>query len=113
MESDDQFAQWAARFISWYGDKASGRVGHPAPITAPITSGVQYCGITPAACELLRAVDAGGVPAFVTNNLKQIAKDNGIEVTIQWTPNEIVAAIRAKAGEQEASSARDTGLPPG
>ncbi len=66
---------------------------------APGVSGIQYTGVTPAACELLRAVDAGGVPGFVTNNLKQIARDNGVEVQIHWTPNEIVAAIRGKASD--------------
>lgn len=95
MESNDQFAQWAALFISRLSESKAGTglVGPPAPII----SGVQYIGVTSAACELLRAVDASGVPTFVTNNLKQIAKENGIDITIQWTPNEIVEAIRKKA----------------
>jgi len=96
-DSDDQFAQWAALFASSYGENAAHLVGHQVPI-AP---GVQYVGVTPAACQLLRAVDAGGVPAFVTKQLKQIAKDNGIDVTVDWTPNEIVEEIRKKASEAE------------
>jgi hypothetical protein len=64
-------------------------------------SGTRYEGITPAAGDLLRSVDAGGVPAFVTGNLRQIASDNGIEVGPGWTPNEIVDAIRAKVRDAE------------
>ncbi len=62
-----------------------------------ISSTFQCLGLTPAACELLRTVDAGGIPAFVTGNLKQIALDNGVDVTDDWTPNEIIEAIRSKA----------------
>ncbi|MFA6311212.1 MAG: hypothetical protein WCV99_02140 [Sterolibacterium sp.] len=95
MESDDEFAHWAKLFASHYSESK------PRPVLgeqlAPSSRGVQYTGITPAAGELLRAVDAGGVPAFVTGSLKQIAEDNGIAVGDQWTPNEIIEAIREKA----------------
>ena len=56
-----------------------------------------YIGITQAASELLQSIDAGGVPAFVTSSLIEIANENDITVPDHWTPNEIVAAIRAKA----------------
>lgn len=82
-------------FGRWFRKVAAAPVGHPVSGSA----GVQYTGVTPAACELLRAVDAGGVPGFVTKSLKQIARDNGIEVQIEWTPNEIVDAIRGKASD--------------
>lgn len=95
MESDDEFAHWATLFASHFSESK------PRPAMAeqlaPSSCGVQYTGVTPAAAELLRAVDAGGVPAFVTASLKQIAEDNGIPVGNQWTPNEIIAAIRRKA----------------
>jgi hypothetical protein len=84
MEPANQFAQWVALFINKY------REGN--------TPGIRYTGVTPAACDLLRAVDAGGVPAFVTKSLVQIARNNGVEVDARWTPNEIVGAIREKAG---------------
>ena len=42
-----------------------------------------------------RQVDDGGVPLYVTDHLKQIAEDNGIEVSEQDTPNSIVEALRA------------------
>jgi hypothetical protein len=90
MESDNKFAQWAALFVSGFSADAG---------TAPqsLAPGIQYPGLTGAAGDLLRAVDAGGVPAFVTGNLKQIARDNGVEAADDWTPNEIVEAIRSKA----------------
>ncbi|MBI5922684.1 MAG: hypothetical protein HY847_13705 [Betaproteobacteria bacterium] len=84
MEPANQFAQWVALLVNKFRESR--------------TPGIQYTGVTPAACELLRAVDAGGVPAFVTKNLVQIAKNNGIEADSRWTPNEIVGAIRGKAG---------------
>jgi len=93
MDSDEKLAQWAALFVKAYDEDETdaGLTGRPAPAT-----GVQYSGITQAAQELLQAVDSGGVPAFVTGNLKQIAEDNGIECTDESTPNEIVEAIRSK-----------------
>jgi hypothetical protein len=83
MNSEEKLAQWAALFVK----------GQDVP--AP--TGDHYLGVTPAARELLRAIDAGGVPAFITANLKQIAQDNEIEVTDAMTPNEIVEALRIKA----------------
>lgn len=70
MNSEEKLAQWAALFIS--------AQDAPAPACA------QYVGVTPAA-------------AFITGNLKQIAQENGVEVTDAMTPNEIVDAIRCKA----------------
>jgi hypothetical protein len=103
MESDGKLAQWAALFVrACSEDKAAASAaGRLAP-----ASGVHYSGVTESACELLRAVDSGGVPAFVTGNLKQIAQDNGVELSGEWTPNEIVDAIRSKA---RASAAGDGG----
>jgi hypothetical protein len=90
MDGDEKLAKWAALFVDAYrqGDAGTGLTGQ---------SGIQYSGVTQAACELLHAVDAGGVPAFVTAALRQIAEDNGIEITVEWTPNQIVESIRSKA----------------
>lgn len=90
MQTDDQFAQWAALFVQSVGAVEE---------SPPAVSVVHYKGITTTASDLLRGIDAGGVPAFVTGNLKQIALENGIEVGSTWTPNEIIAAIRAKVRE--------------
>lgn len=94
MESDGKLAQWAALFVKTCSNDAAAE----APAVPPaIAEGLQYSGVTQAACELLRAVDSGGVPAFVTGNLKQIAQDNGVALSDESTPNEIVEAIRSKA----------------
>lgn len=94
MQSEDDFAKWAAMFVRTCSEDAGG-VDAPG-LPALEFGGLGYPGLTPAAGELLRTVDGGGVPAFVTAQLKQIALDNGIEVSPVWTPNEIVAALRAK-----------------
>jgi hypothetical protein len=97
MRQDDRFAKWAAAFLRTVGADSGVGAGQGAG-AAP---GLRYEGITPAAGDLLRSVDAGGIPAFVTGNLRQIASDNGIDVSPGSTPNEIVAAIRAKVRDAE------------
>lgn len=88
MPADDNLAQWATLFLSNLG-------GTAAADTPPATS-EPYVGISAEAGELLRAVDAGGVPAFMTSRLKQIAADNEIETTASSTPNDIIDALRRK-----------------
>lgn len=94
MQSDDQFSAWASLFLKHY-DSAEIGVDAVPPANGevcPLTGGV----ITVAAQQLLMAVEAGGVPTFVSNNLRQIAADNGIQVTADWTPNDIIAALKEK-----------------
>lgn len=91
MSSDDELAQWAALFMNSYTGM------EVAPVAAEGVEAINYVGLTQSAIDLLRSVDAGGVPAFVTTNLIQVAADNGIEVTGQQTPNEIIETIRLKA----------------
>ena len=50
--------------------------------------------ITPEAMELLGKVDKGGVPGFITNNLRRIAQENGIVVTDADTPNTVIQRLR-------------------
>ena len=93
-------SQWAAQFLRMYQENAA---------VAPEPPDARYGGVTKAARELLLAIDAGGVPAFVTGKLKQIAQDNGIEVADHWTPNQIVDALRAKAVSTAAPSSDQPG----
>lgn len=58
-------------------------------------------GVTSEAQQLLASVDAGGVPVIVTNNLRRIAAENGVEVTSGMRPNDVVAALRQKAVQPE------------
>ena len=50
--------------------------------------------LTPDAEALLKSVADGGVPAMMTNNLKRIAKENGIEVTSKDTPNSVINKLQ-------------------
>jgi hypothetical protein len=47
------------------------------------------------ALQLLRSVDRGGVPAFVSDRLLRIAEQHGIEVRPETKPGEIIDALRA------------------
>ena len=58
--------------------------------------------LTPEALNLLAQVDAGGVPGFMTSNLRRIAAENGVSVSPETTPNEVIEALRRKAGGQAA-----------
>lgn len=90
------------------GSNATGGSVPPAPPIHPV-EGVQPTerpagppvqpqsgGLTEEAKTLLARVDAGGVPGTVTRNLERIARENGVEVTGQMTPNDVIDALRAK-----------------
>jgi hypothetical protein len=49
--------------------------------------------LTPEAEALL---SSGGVPAFISENLRKIATENGIEITPSMTPNNVIDALRNK-----------------
>ena len=57
----------------------------------------QRSSLTRDAIELLAQVDAGGVPGFMTSNLRRIAIENGMAVSPATTPNEVIDALRGKA----------------
>jgi len=63
--------------------------------------------LTQGAQDLIRSVEAGGVPAMMTNNLRRIAKENGIELTPQTTPNDIIAALQTKLTEAKPLDIKD------
>lgn len=63
--------------------------------------------LTREARALLAQADAGGVPAFISQNLRRIAEENGVEVTDDMTPNAIVEALRAAVPTK-----RSSGRPP-
>jgi hypothetical protein len=68
----------------------------PAEVQEPIKATYPTGVLTKDAENLLDSVDAGGVPAMMTYNLRRIANENGIKVTSKSTPNEIIDALRAK-----------------
>ena len=50
--------------------------------------------LTPEAEDLLSKADSGGVPAFMTANLIRIAEENGLSVSPNMTPNQLIAELR-------------------
>jgi hypothetical protein len=67
----------------------------------------QPTALTQDAQDLIRSVEAGGVPAMMTNNLRRIAKENGVGLTPQTTPNDIVAALQTKLTEAKPLDIQD------
>jgi N-glycosidase YbiA len=55
--------------------------------------------LTREARAVLRRADEGGVPMFVSQNLRRIATENGVAVTEDMTPNAIVEALRNRASQ--------------
>lgn len=60
--------------------------------------------LTPDAEALLRSVEAGGTPAMMTNNLKRIAKENGIKVTSKDTPNSVIDKLKELKTTQQTAA---------
>jgi ribosomal protein S27E len=46
------------------------------------------------AYDLLRRVDCGGQPAFISNNLRRIAEGVGVKIELTDTPRDVIAKIR-------------------
>lgn len=95
--SNDELAQWAASFLAMYSQVEPLLPEAAAPASAQ--------DITPAARAVLRAVDAGGVPAFMTSALRNIAQENGIALSALSTPNDVVAALRARCAPSATNDA--------
>jgi hypothetical protein len=62
---------------------AAERGGHQ--VAAPLTEEAQ---------QVVAAADRGGVPMFTSANLARIAQENGVEVSADTTPNDIIEALR-------------------
>ena len=52
--------------------------------------------LTAEAQELLLKVEAGGVPAYVTDSLRRIAQENGVIVESDTTPNSIIDDLQQR-----------------
>lgn len=82
----------------------------------PLSQAVaQPARLTPEAEQLLASVDAGGVPAMITQNLRRIAAENGVEVTRSMRPDDVVSALRDRAvpeAEPVRSESADSGAVP-
>jgi hypothetical protein len=66
-------------------------------------------GLSPEADELLDAIDSGAAqPAFISQNLRRLASENGIPVDSSTRPEDIIEAMRAR----RTSRPRETPPPP-
>jgi hypothetical protein len=50
--------------------------------------------LTTEAVQVIAAADLGGTPMFTSANLARIAKENGIGVSPDMTPNDIITQLR-------------------
>ena len=91
MGTDDSFARWASLFVDACEENRLSE-DNSARQRQPV-----YTGVTKAASDLLQSVDAGGIPAFISNNMLEIAKENGIDIPENCTPNDLVAMLKSKA----------------
>jgi len=48
--------------------------------------------------DVLATADRGGVPMFTSANLARIALENGVDVSPEMTPNDIMDALRRRQG---------------
>ncbi|MBK6637942.1 MAG: hypothetical protein IPH08_10675 [Rhodocyclaceae bacterium] len=111
--NDEELAQWAASFLAMCEEEPLVLTQADEPEDAveslasnPVSQGITDA-ITRAAHDLLAAIDRGGVPAFMTSALKQIALDNGIALSALTTPNDIIDALRKKCIEHATSAPRN------
>jgi len=72
---------------------------------APIPGAIPPA-LTPEAMDLLAKVDAGGVPGFMSNNLRKIAAENGVAITSGMTPKDVVGALRAQEAAPKKAKAK-------
>lgn len=87
---------------------------------AMVTSGVAEAAaktvgespLTADALAFLKKLDAGGIPMTITNNLRQIARRNGVSITADMKPEDIAAQFRRKQElwEQWRPSGPDVGV---
>jgi hypothetical protein len=92
--------EWGMSFENMFG------VGRGQPRAVAITQGRRVAAaienvLSEEAIDLLKSVDEGGVPSFMTSNLAKIAKEHNIKVDASTTPNNIIDQLRAKATESK------------
>jgi hypothetical protein len=68
----------------------------PPTLGAAVTSTTaDDTGLTGEAEQLITKVDEGGVPAFISSDMRRIASENGVTITDDMTPNEVIDALKA------------------
>jgi hypothetical protein len=73
-----------------------------AELEAQMAAASQAAGVRPPltaeAEDVLASADRGGVPMFTSANLARIALENGVDVSPDMTPNDIIDALRRRQG---------------
>ena len=52
--------------------------------------------LTAEALQVIAAADQGGTPMFTSANLARIARENGVDVSSDMTPNDIITELRRR-----------------
>ncbi len=84
---------WKAGETTGQGAEGVSSEGETKNAPDPSRDRADESSVTPEAEELLKSE---GVPAFMTNNLKRIAKENDIEVTDKTTPDDVINQLKSK-----------------
>lgn len=64
-------------------------------------------GLNQEGIELLKTVQNGGVPAFITSHVRRIAESNGIEILSTDTPQDVFDRLKAKLPQKEVTPTPD------
>jgi hypothetical protein len=68
----------------------SAEQAQPPAADAPVSP------LTPEARALVEKADRGGVPIYTTPNLARIAAENGVSVSPDKTPNQVIGELRRR-----------------
>lgn len=64
-------------------------------------------GLNEEGIELLKTVQNGGVPAFITSHVRRIAESNGIEILSTDTPQDVFDRLKAKLPQEKVTPTPD------
>ena len=72
------------------------RSAPPSPLSPAPEEDTPPSPLTPEARALVEKAAQGGVPLYTTANLARIAEENGVAVSPEMTPNQIIDALRRR-----------------
>jgi hypothetical protein len=93
MASPVEFGEGAAKAVAGAAERLGAQV--PQELTAE-------------ARAVINAADAGGVPGFISQNLRRIAQENGVEITPEMQPGAVIDALRSKVSQVVGEAAPET-----
>ena len=81
-------------------ESLGGRQAPPSP--AARDDGTPLSRLTPEARALVEKASQGGVPMYTTANLARIAEENGVSVSPEMTPNQLIDELRRRSSPGDA-----------